>query len=247
VSDLSASTATLVLLAPIGLDAGAWDGVELGGLVTLCHELPGFGSRPRAPEQPTMASLADEVAASYEGPLVLVGVSMGSMVAQNVAVRHAGRVRSLVLACTGAAVDADAMRRRADEVEAQGMEAVLGETLERWFTADALAARPQHPGVAYARRTLLALDAECFADGWRAIATHDVREHLGEIAAPATCVAGRADPVGTLERVTELAEGVRDGRLVVIDGPHMILLEEPAAFAAAVLDHLAWSRERAAA
>jgi hypothetical protein len=47
--------------------------------------------------------------------------------------------------------------------------------------------------------------------------------------------------------VTEVAEGVRDGRLVVLDGPHMILLEEPAAFAAAILDHLAWSRGREAA
>jgi pimeloyl-ACP methyl ester carboxylesterase len=244
---MGAASETLVLLAPIGLGAGAWDGVELPGLVTRCHELPGFGSRPRAPEQPTMASLADEVAASYEGPLVLVGVSMGSMLAQTVAVRHPQRVRSLVLACTGAAVDAGAMTRRAAAVEARGMEGVLDETLERWFTADALAARPEHPGVAYARRELLALDPACFADGWRAIATHDVRDRLREIEAPATCVAGRSDPVGTLERVTEIADGVRDGRLVVIDGPHMILLEEPAAFAAAILDHLAWSRDRAAA
>ncbi|HEY7793879.1 MAG TPA: alpha/beta fold hydrolase, partial [Gaiellaceae bacterium] len=82
------STATLVLLAPIGLDAGSWADVDLADLAPVCHELPGFGARPRAPEQPTMASLADEVVACYEGPLVLVGVSMGSMVAQNVAVRH---------------------------------------------------------------------------------------------------------------------------------------------------------------
>jgi pimeloyl-ACP methyl ester carboxylesterase len=60
-------------------------------------------------------------------------------------------------------------------------------------------------------------------------------------------VAGRSDPVGTLERVTEVAEGVRDGRLVVLDGPHMILLEEPAAFAAVVRDHVRWSRGREAA
>jgi 3-oxoadipate enol-lactonase len=244
---VNATSETLVLLAPIGLGAGAWDRVELPDLVAMCHEVPGFGRRPRAPEQPTMASLADEVAASYEGPLVLVGVSMGSMVAQNVAVRHPGRVRSLVLACTGAAVDGEAMRRRAGEVEAEGMAGVLDETLERWFTPGALAARPEHPGVAYARRTLLALDPACFADGWRAIATHDVRARLGEISAPATCVAGRSDPVGTLERVAEIAEGVRDSRLVAIEGPHMILLEEPAAFSEAILDHLAWSRERVAA
>jgi pimeloyl-ACP methyl ester carboxylesterase len=185
-----------------------------------------------------MRTLADEVAGSYPGALHLVGVSMGAMVAQNVAIRHPGRVRSLVTACTGAAVDREAMMRRADEVEAKGMSGVLTETLERWFTAGALAARPEHPGVGYARTTLLALDPRSFADGWRAIATHDVRSKLSRIGVPTTCILGTSDPVGTPERLEEVAAGVRDGRLVALDGPHMLHLEQPRAFAAAVREHL---------
>jgi 3-oxoadipate enol-lactonase len=184
-----------------------------------------------------MHSLADEVADAVPGPLDLVGVSMGAMVAQNVAVRHPGRVRSLLVACTGAAVHREAMLRRAAEVDAKGMDGVLAETLERWFTPQALAA-PQHAGVEYARGTLLALDARSFADGWRAIATHDVRGRLAEIDAPTTCILGTADPVGTRERLEEVANGVRHGRLVEIEGPHMLHLEQPAAFARALQDHL---------
>jgi pimeloyl-ACP methyl ester carboxylesterase len=228
---------TLVLLAPIGLDARCWDGVDLPAVPTRRHELPGFGSRERAPEQPTMESLADEVAAAIPGPLDLVGVSMGAMVAQNVAVRHPERVRSLIVACTGASVDREAMLRRADDVDARGMQGVLTETLERWFTPQALAA-PHHAGVEYARATLLALDAGSFADGWRAIATHDVRARLAEIDMPTTCILGTADPVGTRERLEEVANGVRHGRLVEIEGPHMLHLEQPAAFASALHDHL---------
>jgi 3-oxoadipate enol-lactonase len=242
-----ATRPTLVLLTPIALDASCWDGVDLPPVPTRKHEFPGFGSRPRATGQPTMQSLADEVAAGYPGPLDLVGVSMGAMVAQNVAVRHPGRVRSLVAACTGAAVDREAMTRRADEVEAKGMDGILGETLRRWFTPGALAARPPHAGVSYARATLLALDARCFADGWRAIATHDVRARLHEIDVPTTCILGASDPVGTRERVAEVAAGVRHGRLVELDGPHMIHLEQPAAFAGAIRDHLARLGEVAAA
>ena len=238
---------TLVLLAPIGLDARCWEGIDLPSVRTRRHELPGFGSRPRATRQPTMQSLADEVVASYTGPLDLVGISMGAMVAQNVAVRHPGRVRSLVVACTGAAVDREAMMRRAEEVEVKGMAGVLTETLQRWFTSDALAARPEHAGVSYARATLLSLDTRCFADGWRAIATHDVRARLAEIDVPTTCILGASDPVGTPERVGEVAAGVRRGRLVTLDGPHMIHLEQPAAFAGAVRDHLARLDDRAAA
>lgn len=233
-----ATPPTLVLLTPIGLDAACWEGVDLPPVPTRRHEFPGFGSQPRAERQPTMQSLADEVAGSYPGPLDLVGVSMGAMVAQNVAIRHPDRVRSLVVACTGAAVDRDAMMRRADEVEAKGMTGVLTETLQRWFTPGALAARPLHAGVAYARATLLALDARCFADGWRAIATHDVRARLSEIVAPMTCILGTSDAVGTPKRLEEVASGVRRGRLVALDGPHMIHLEQPAAFARAVRDHL---------
>ena len=238
---------TLILLTPIGLDAACWDRVELPSVATERHEFPGFGARPRAPSQPTMESLAEEVAASYPGMLDLVGISMGAMVAQNLAVRHPGRVRSLVIACTGAAVDPDEMMRRAEDVDAKGMPGVLDETLQRWFTADALATEPEHPGVAYARTTLLALDAGCFADGWRAITTHDVRARLPEIEVPTTCIVGASDPVGTPERVRQVADGVQRGRLLVLDGPHMIHLEQPAAFGGALHDHLAWVDDGTAA
>lgn len=230
---------TLVLLTPIGLDASCWDAVELPGVALRRHEFPGFGARARASAQPTMETLADEIADAYAGLLDLVGVSMGSMVAQNTAVRHPDRVRTALLACTGASVDRDAMLRRADEVEEKGMAGVVDETLERWFPAGVLAARPEHPGVAYARATLLALDPRCFADGWRAIATHDVRARLEEITVPTTCIAGASDPVGTLERVGQVAGGVRNGRLVTLDTGHMPHLQEPAIFAAALREHLA--------
>jgi pimeloyl-ACP methyl ester carboxylesterase len=230
--------ATLVLLAPIGLDAACWDAVELPEVPIRRHVFPGFGSRSRAPEQPTMQSLADEVLALYEGTLDVVGVSMGGMVAQHVALGAPGRVRSLLVACTGASVDPAVMAARALQAEERGMAGVLEETLARWFTPAALST-PGHPGVTYARETLLELDPGCFADGWRAIATHDAGARLSELSLPTTCVAGRGDPVGTVERVRALSDAIDGSRLVVIDGPHMIQLEEPAAFGRALADHLA--------
>jgi 3-oxoadipate enol-lactonase len=228
----------LVLLPPIGLDASCWDAVKLPDVACAKHEFPGFGNRPRAGRQPTMASLAAEVVASYEGQLDLVGVSMGGMVAQHVALDHPGRVRSLLVACTGASVDHDVMMGRAQRAGEKGMEGVLAETLERWFTPEALAAAPPHPGVEYARRILLALDPGAFADGWRALAGHDARTRLSSIAVPTSCVAGSSDPVGTVERVRELADGIPGSRFVVIEGPHMINLERPDEFGGALRDHL---------
>jgi pimeloyl-ACP methyl ester carboxylesterase len=228
---------TLVLLAPISFGASCWDGLDFPDVLTIKHEFPGFGARARSMSPPTMGNLAAEIAEVYDGPLDLVGVSMGGMVAQHVAIDYPERVRSLLVACTGAAVNPATMLARADAAESEGMEAVLLETLGRWFTPPALAMSPPHPGVEYARRTLLALDPRAFADGWRAMAGHDVRDGLSSITAVTTCVAGASDPVGTPERVRALTDAIEGARMVTIEGPHMIQLENPGDFATVVREH----------
>jgi pimeloyl-ACP methyl ester carboxylesterase len=233
---------TLVLLTPIGLDDGSWRDVELPPADLVTHVFPGFGGRPRRVPPPDMAQLADEVVEAYEEPLDLVGVSMGGMVAQNIAVRHPGRVNSLLTACTGAAADPATMHDRAAKVESAGMAGVLDTTLERWFTAEALSRQPEPAGVVYARETLLALDPVAFADGWRAIATHDVRGGLPDVRVPTTCIAGDADAASPVARGEEIARLVPNCRFVILAGPHMMHLENPAGFAAALVDHLSWAR-----
>jgi pimeloyl-ACP methyl ester carboxylesterase len=235
---------TLVLLTPVGLDAGCWERVPLPGSDVVKHTWPGFGGRARAVPPPTMASLADEVAASYDGDFDLVGMSLGGMVAQHVTLRHPQRVRSLMVACTGASADPETMEGRAQRVERTGMEGVIDETLERWFTPAALAQEPEHPGVAYARRTLLALEPAAFADGWRAIAGHDVVDRLGEIAVPTTALAGTADTASPIERSKTISERVPGARFATIDGPHMMHLERPLELGAAIAEHLDWARGR---
>jgi 3-oxoadipate enol-lactonase len=231
------SEMTVVFMAPVGNDAGAWWQVPAAASGTR-HEFPGFG-RPRAGVTPTMASLADEVASAYEPPLHLIGVSMGGMVAQNVAVRHPDRVGSVLVACTGAAAAPDVMQARADAALQAGMEAVLASTLERWFTPAAIAQSPPHPGVRYARETLLALDPASFADGWRAIATHDVRDQLAGLRMPITAAAGTLDAASPLSRSQEIADRAPNARLVVMDGvPHMAHLERPERLSEVIADHL---------
>jgi 3-oxoadipate enol-lactonase len=230
---------TLVLLTPIALDAAAWDEVPLPGLPTVKHVFPGFGGRPRAATPPTIATLADEVAASCDGPIDVAGCSLGAMVAMHLAIRHPDRVRSLFAACTGPSADPEVMEKRAADAEALGMEGVLAVTLERWFTPAALAAEPELAGVAYARERLLALDPRAFADGWRAIGSHDARADLPHVTATTTVVAGTADAAASVERVRGVSDRVPGARLVILDGPHMMLLEQPVAFGDALADHLA--------
>jgi 3-oxoadipate enol-lactonase len=185
-----------------------------------------------------MASLADEVAHAADGPLDLAGCSMGAMVAMHLAIRHPDRVRSLFLACTGPSADPAVMEQRAVDAETLGMRGVLDVTLRRWFTAAALAREPEPPGVAYARERLLALDPRAFADGWRAIGGHDAEAALPHVTATTTVVAGTDDAAASVERVRGISDRVPGARFLVMEGPHMMLLEQPVAFGEALADHL---------
>jgi pimeloyl-ACP methyl ester carboxylesterase len=224
----------VVYLHPIGLDAQLWR--DLAGPGDLALSFPGFGDTP-LPEPPTFPALADFVAGSVAEPADLVGVSLGSMVAQHTALLRPDKVRSLVLACGGVAGNAEASRQRARDTRAGGMAGVLDSTMERWFTAEALAAR-EHPGVEYVRKRLLTDDPAVFAAYWEAMAGHDVREAIRQLRVPVTVVAAagdRAVPVEVMRGVAELIEGAV---FEVIDGPHIVPLENPAGFADVVRRHL---------
>src|SRR5580692_3239351 len=138
---------TLLLLTPIGLDPGCWGTSPLTGEEEIRHTFPGFGQRPRWEGDPTIEHWADDAVYGLDGPLDIVGVSMGGMVGQHIALRHPGQVRSLLLASTGAPSDGAAMAQRIRTLEADGVGPTIEPTLRRWFTEAALAVTPEHSGV----------------------------------------------------------------------------------------------------
>ena len=225
----------VVLLTPVGLDADSWDwcGPPSGA---ERHVWPGHGDRPLAATPPDIAALADEVAATYDGMLDLVGVSLGGMVAQHVAIRHPDRVRSMFAACTTGQGNPETMAQRA-RIAREDMPAAIEEAMPRWFTPGFL--ERGHPAIDYSRRTLGALDPEAFAQVWEAIAGHDALDALAGVRARTTVLAGRQDASSRPELGEAIASRVPGARLVVLDGPHMLHLEDGPAFGAEVRDHLA--------
>lgn len=224
----------VVFLHPIGLDSRIWADICLPGSVTL--DFPGHGEAAPAGAV-TMAGLADYVISRLRGPATLVGLSLGGMVAQQVAVREPAAVASLVVACSTSAGNPQVMRERAAATRRDGMAGVLGTTLERWFTPQALA-EPDHRGVGYARRRLLEDDPGVVAAYWEAMAGHDVASQLGSLRVPTTFIAGARDRASSLETLKEMAAAVPGATLEVIDGPHMLPLERPREFRAALDRHL---------
>ena len=104
-SEMTTGAATLLLIHGFLDDATVWDGVigSLPGDVAMRYDLPGFGRRSGAVTDACSVSLeslaveAAEMLSRFDGPVIVVGQSLGTQVAELVAAQLSDRVRGLVL------------------------------------------------------------------------------------------------------------------------------------------------------
>lgn len=207
----------------------------------LRYDTRGHGRSPVADGSTTIDALADDLAELLDGLGIpsahMVGLSLGGMTMQALAVRRPDLVRGLVLAATSAHMPpAQEWAKRAEAVRARGMSVVADAVAQRWFTPDFA----QAPAAVRARQGLMSVPPEGYAACCDAIAAMDLRPVLGSIAAPTLVVAGADDPATPLDHALALAQGIRDAELVVLPrAAHLLAVERPDAFAGHVLGFLA--------
>ena len=167
------------------------------------------------------------------------GLSIGGAVATWIAANAGDRVDRLVIASAGARfATPETWVDRAATVRAEGTEAVVDGVLERWFTPAFAAAHPDV--VARFRAAFCAVNREGYAGCCDALAEWDATPHLRRVFAPTLVISGADDTVAPPDRGQELADGIPNARLVVLeDCAHLASANQPNAFADAVLLHLA--------
>lgn len=235
----------LVLGSSLGTDRRSW-APQLEALCSrfrvIRYDHRGHGASPDGPGPYTLPALAHDLLTLLEGLSVprfsLAGLSLGGMVAIQVAALAPERVERLALFCTSAFLPPAQgwLDRAASVLTAAGTAAVSGVT-ERWFTPDFAAAHPDV--VTAAREQLLATSPVGYAGCCTAIAAMDLRPELGRIVAPTLVVAADRDLAIPPPHAQLIAAGIAaPARLEIIPGAHLVSLESPEDCAALLLDHL---------
>ncbi len=177
----------------------------------------------------------------------VLGISFGGMVAQEVAIRHPGRVRRLVLACTSAGGSGGAsypLHTLADLPPDERSEKSMAVMDTRW---DAEWQRAHPDMVQLIGERLRHGDAGGTPHGLtnqlQARADHDTASRLGSIACPTLVCGGRFDGIAPPPNSEFLARAIPGARLEMFEGGHAFFMQDPAAMPA-IIDFLSQDTPR---
>lgn len=239
----------LLLLQGLGADSGSWVLQRFPfGKDHRCIAPDNRGAgRSDAPEGPyDLEVMANDVIAVLDAEGVdaahVVGVSMGGILAQIVAVRHPERVRSLVLACTAChhhAWRVELLREWAETARTVGMAGFLGDGL-RWIVGSR-SLRRFWPAMRLFGPVAFDISADAFIAQIDAILAMDdaLRAELVDIDVPTLVIVGSQDVLTPLADSEELASLIAGARLAVVrGGAHGFMVEKSGAFNSTIVDFL---------
>ena len=244
----------LVLSNSLAADMGMWD--DQMAALTRSHRVLRYDTRGHgqstAPAGPysfdllvgDLVAAMDAVGAARAD---LLGLSMGGMTALGVGLAHPERVGRLI--CAAARADAPppfvaGWDQRIAAVESGGMAAILGGTLERWFTPALRAARPETAD--RAARMILATAPTGYIGCAQALKRLDYLRHLPTMRPPALFIAGELDVAAPVEAMQAMAQASPHGTFAMLPGvAHLCNMEDADGFTAAVTDFLGRTRQAA--
>jgi 3-oxoadipate enol-lactonase len=236
----------VVMLHGVGGGASAWtpqlDAIAAAGYLAVAWDAPGYGAT--APVEPyDMANLARSLERLLDAlPVrrrVLIGHSMGGMVAQEGAAAFPQKIDGLVLSATSPAFGkADGAWQQAFLAQRLGpLDA--GRTMAE--LAPALVAAMVGPdaepaGVKTATETLSRVPGETYRNALHALVRFDRRDALASIRVPTLAIAGERDANAPPAVMEKMAARIPGAEYRVLAGcGHLANLERPRSFNDVVL------------
>jgi 3-oxoadipate enol-lactonase len=206
----------------------------------LNYDMRGHG-QSSAPAGPyTLDMLADDVLALMKELKIerckFIGLSIGGMIGQTLALRQTKHFEKMVLADTGHMQPPEAIKQWEDRIKIareKGMKALVPSTMERWFTP---AFRESAPAKQIAD-IIAATPVNGYVGCGQAIMKLNTTARLKEIRIPVLAITGEADPSAGATRY--IGETVPGAKFVSLSrAAHIANVEQPEKFNQALREFL---------
>jgi 3-oxoadipate enol-lactonase len=238
-----ADAPTIVFANSLGTDTSLWDPVvpllptELR-IVRYDKRGHGRSSVPAAPY--SMGALIADAEAVCDAlsvrDSVFVGLSVGGMIAQGLAVKRLDLMRAVVLSNTGAKIGTKQMwDDRIATVLSKGLEPLADAVMPRWFGRDFLNTPAMEPWKAL----FLSTPPQGYAGVCAAIAGTDFFATTATLRLPALGIAGSEDGATPADLVRETIDLIPGSRFALIPrAGHLPCVEAPEAYARHLINFL---------
>lgn len=240
--DGPAGAPPLVLLHALGTDSTLFDPL----LPLLPHhrilrpDLRGHGQSDVPAPPYTMGALIRDVERLMDHvamkDAVVLGVSLGGLIAQGLATKRLDLVRAMVLSNTAARIGSPAMwADRAAQIAATGLEPYADGAMERMFGRN----WRTEPAMPATRHRLTTTNPQGWIGCANAIAGADFYTPTAALTLPTLAIAGDRDGTTPPDLVRETANLIRGSEFHLIRGAgHLPFLEKPAEYATLLNDFL---------
>lgn len=225
----------IVFINSLGSDFRIWEKVAArfeADFQVLCYDQRGHGLSD-APEGPyTLRDHGQDLGRLLDylqiPSAILVGISVGGLIAQDFAITYPERTQALVLCDTGAKIGtAESWESRIEAVQAQGLGEVAKTVIQRWFTP---AFFEQYPALAQGYYNMLSRTPEAgYIGTCAALRDADLRPLLGQIEAPSLALCGEADLSTPPSLAQELAQTLGCSLELIPGAGHLPCIEQPQA------------------
>jgi len=241
------SAPAVTLSHSLATDLSMWDpqvAVLKSGYRVLRYDTRGHGGTD-APEGPyTLEQLAEDVRALLHALRIpkthFMGISMGGMIGQVLALKNPGMLQSLILCDTSSRIPEEALpiwEERIGLAQKQGMDALAESTMERWFTASFR--RKPLPALDKIRGMIRTTPVKGYVGCSRAIMRLNLTERLREITLPSFIIVGEEDPGTPVAASQVIHEQIKGSELVILkSAAHLSNIEQQDAFNTAVMAFL---------
>lgn len=236
--------APVVFANSLGTDLRLWDPIIPllpKGLKLIRYDKRGHGLSSLTPAPYSMGALVRDVESLLDHlnvrDCVFVGLSIGGMIAQGLAVKRLDIVRAMVLSNTGAKIGTPEMwNDRISAVQQNGIEGLADAVMERWFSKTFRAT----PDLALWRNMLVRQPADGYAGCSAAISGTDFYTPTSGLRLPTLGIAGSEDGATPPDLVRETVNLIPGSQFHLLRGAgHLPCVEQPQAYADALNTFLA--------